>query len=172
MKALRTMTMKKCTGTGHYGHKANFFDGKGFSLATVREDYGDFEMLVDWKIQPEGDSGIYLRGTPQVQIWDAKQRQIGSGGLYNNEKNPSKPTENRRQARGAKGIVRIKMVGDKVTVFLNGNSVDNGRWRNYGDRTPAISRPARSSCSATATPSISATSTCVNCRAGNKRFGG
>ncbi|MHC4086778.1 MAG: 3-keto-disaccharide hydrolase [Planctomycetota bacterium] len=67
------------------------FDGKGFSLATLR-DYEDFEMLVDWKIvNPRGDSGIYLRGTPQVQIWDPDQHKVGSGGLYNNKKNPSKP---------------------------------------------------------------------------------
>ena len=45
------------------------FDGKGRSLCTAK-DYGDFEMLVDWKIEKKGDSGIYLRGSPQVQIWD------------------------------------------------------------------------------------------------------
>ncbi len=116
-----------------------FFDGKGFSLATVREDYGDFEMLVDWKIQPEGDSGIYLRGTPQVQIWDAKQRQIGSGGLYNNEKNPSKPTEIADKPAGEWNSFRIKMVGDKVTVFLNGKLVvDNVTMENYWDRNQPI----------------------------------
>src|SRR5437016_1072577 len=43
------------------------YDGKGQSLQTVK-DYGDFELLVDWKIPPKGDSGIYLRGNPQVQI--------------------------------------------------------------------------------------------------------
>ncbi|MHC4560791.1 MAG: 3-keto-disaccharide hydrolase, partial [Planctomycetota bacterium] len=64
------------------------FDGKGPSLATLR-DYEDFELLVDWKIvNPRGDSGIYLRGTPQVQIWDPEQHKVGSGGLYNNKKNP------------------------------------------------------------------------------------
>jgi hypothetical protein len=33
------------------------FDGKGQSLCTAK-DYGDFEMLVDWKIEEGGDSGI------------------------------------------------------------------------------------------------------------------
>ena len=73
------------------------FDGKGHSLCTVK-DYGDFEMLVDWKIEKGGDSGIYLRGSPQVQIWDTANRsvgaQVGSGGLYNNQKGPSKPRSN------------------------------------------------------------------------------
>src|SRR5688500_17674544 len=37
------------------------FDGMGDNLCTVK-DYGDFELYVDWKIEPKGDSGIYLRG--------------------------------------------------------------------------------------------------------------
>ncbi|WP_439557146.1 3-keto-disaccharide hydrolase, partial [Dyadobacter sp.] len=68
------------------------FSGHGDNLATVKQ-YGDFEMYVDWKIQKDGDAGVYLRGTPQVQIWDTSRvdvgAQVGSGGLYNNQKNPS-----------------------------------------------------------------------------------
>src|SRR6187551_984338 len=45
-------------------------DGKGVHLATEKP-YGDFEFRVDWLLtQPGGDSGIYLRDYPQVQIWD------------------------------------------------------------------------------------------------------
>ena len=70
------------------------FTGHGDNLATEKQ-YGDFEMFVDWKITEKGDAGIYLRGTPQVQIWDTSRRevgaQVGSGGLYNNQKNNSKP---------------------------------------------------------------------------------
>ena len=40
------------------------FDGGGESLCTA-SDYGDFELLVDWKIEPGGDSGLYLRGSPR-----------------------------------------------------------------------------------------------------------
>ena len=63
------------------------FDGKGQSICTAR-DYRDFELLVDWKILPDGDSGIYLLGSPQVQIWDAAKHPEGSGGLFNNQKHP------------------------------------------------------------------------------------
>ena len=70
------------------------FTGHGENLATEKK-YGDFDMYVDWKITQQGDAGIYLRGTPQVQIWDTSRReagaQVGSGGLYNNQKNQSKP---------------------------------------------------------------------------------
>ena len=52
------------------------FDGKGQSLCTAK-DYADFELLVDWKILKDGDSGIYLRGSPQVQIWDPALKTAG-----------------------------------------------------------------------------------------------
>ncbi len=118
------------------------FNGKGDNLCTVK-DYGDFEMLVDWRITKDGDSGIYLRGTPQVQIWDPARTdvgaQVGSGGLYNNQKNPSKPLVFADNPVGEWNTFRIRMVGDKVTVFLNGTKVvDNVTLENYWDRNLPI----------------------------------
>jgi len=111
------------------------FDGKGDSLCTAK-DYRDFEMWVDWKIGPGGDSGIYLRGSPQVQIWDNK---LGSGGLYNNKKNPSNPTSVADHPVGEWNTFRIRMVGDKVTVWLNGVLVvDNVVLENYWERDKPI----------------------------------
>ncbi len=114
------------------------FDGKGKSLCTAK-DYGDFEMYVDWKILPEGDSGIYLRGSPQVQIWDPNKWKIGSGGLYNNKKNPSQPSEIADNPIGQWNTFYIKMVGDRVTVKLNGKLVvDNVVMENYWERDKPI----------------------------------
>jgi hypothetical protein len=111
------------------------YDGKGTSLCTAK-DYGDFEMYVDWKIGPGGDSGIYLRGSPQVQIWDNQQ---GSGGLFNNRKNPSQPLKFADKPIGQWNTFRIKMVGEKVWVWLNGESVvDNVTLENYWDRSKPI----------------------------------
>ncbi len=62
------------------------FNGEGFANLCTARDYANFELLVDWKIEKEGDSGIYLRGSPQVQIWDPAVGPEGSGGLYNNQK--------------------------------------------------------------------------------------
>ena len=116
------------------------FDGKGRSLCTAK-DYGDFELLVDWKILPLGDSGIYLRGSPQVQIWDpavGPAMGVGSGGLYNNQKNPSKPTKTADKPIGEWNTFRIKMVGDKVSVWLNDVLVtDNVVLENYWERRQA-----------------------------------
>ena len=111
------------------------FDGKGSSLCTAK-DYGNFELYVDWKILPKGDSGIYLRGTPQVQIWE---NPVGSGGLYNNQKNPSKPSKVADKPVGEWNSFRIKMVGEKVSVWLNGELVvDNVTMENYWERDKPI----------------------------------
>ncbi|MHC4536302.1 MAG: 3-keto-disaccharide hydrolase [Planctomycetota bacterium] len=121
---------------------ALFFNGKGHSLCTAR-DYSDFEMLVDWKIEKGGDSGIYLRGSPQVQIWDTSLRrvgaQVGSGGLYNNKKNPSKPDRVADRPVGQWNTFRIIMKGEKVTVYLNGiKVVNNVVMENYWERDKPI----------------------------------
>ncbi len=123
------------------------FNGEGDNLCTQKL-YGDFEMLVDWKISKNGDSGIYLRGSPQVQIWDTSRvdvgAQVGSGGLYNNQKNPAKPLVLADNAIGDWNTFRIRMVGDRVTVYLNGVLVvDNVVMENYWDRSiPIFNREA------------------------------
>lgn len=121
---------------------AIYFTGKGDNLCTIRP-YGDFEMLVDWKITKNGDSGIYLRGSPQVQIWDPTGKEaaakVGSGGLYNNQKHPSTPLTVADNPVGEWNTFHIKMVGDKVTVNLNGVVVvDNVVMENYWDRSLPI----------------------------------
>ena len=114
------------------------FTGEGQNLCTERK-YGDVEMYVDWMIHKDGDAGIYLRGTPQVQIWDTSRvdagAQVGSGGLYNNTTHPSKPLKLADNAIGDWNTFHIIMKGDTVTVYLNGELVvDHTILENYWDR--------------------------------------
>lgn len=106
----------------------------GCSLQTVK-DYGDFEWHVDWKIEKAGDSGLYLRGNPQVQIWDSDNLApslkadfgTGSGGLWNNPvpagKTPQSvgkvPLKRADKPVGEWNTFKIVMKGDKVTIHLN-----------------------------------------------------
>jgi len=117
------------------------YDGKGQSLCTAK-DYTDIEMWVDWKITPNGDSGIYLRGSPQVQIWDpfnTKIAAVGSGGLYNNKEYPHDPLVKADKPIGEWNRFFIRMVGDKVTVYFNGKLVvDNVVLENYWERSKPI----------------------------------
>lgn len=120
------------------------FDGKGRSLCTAK-DYEDIEMFVDWKIPPHGDSGIYLRGSPQVQIWDPYTQptkygsEVGSGGLYNNKTNASNPLLVADKPIGEWNRFQIIMTGPHVHVFLNGQLVTRDVvLENYWDRALPI----------------------------------
>lgn len=122
------------------------FFGSGYDNLCSIKEYGDFEMYIDWYLYPEGpeaDAGIYLRGTPQVQIWDTARvnvgAQVGSGGLYNNQVNPSTPLCVADNGLGLWNSFYIKMVGERVSVWLNGVLVtDNVILENYWDRTQPI----------------------------------
>ncbi len=128
------------------------FDGRGHSLCTDK-DYADFEIFVDWKIEEKGDSGIYLRGSPQVQIWDAAQWPEGSGGLYNNKIGPSKPLVPADRPVGEWNSFYIKMVGDRATVYLNGRLVvDNTVLENYWERDKPIFRTGQIELQSHSTP--------------------
>ena len=117
------------------------FDGKGKSLCTGR-DYGDFELYVDWKILEGGDSGIYLRGSPQVQIWDTNFEDYfrlgaenGSGALWNNEKSARFPLLKTDKPVGQWNTFYIRMVGALVTIKLNDQLVaDNVVMENFWQR--------------------------------------
>jgi hypothetical protein len=123
-------------------------DGQGKNLVTAR-DYGDFELLVDWKIGARGDSGLYLRGTPQVQIWDPADPENlkngadqGSGALWNNKKAGNRPAKRADRPIGEWNTFRVRMVGELVWVWLNGALVvDRVPLEGYWD--PARPVPAR-----------------------------
>jgi hypothetical protein len=134
------------------------YDGKGQSLCTAK-DYGDFEFYIDWKIPPGADSGIYLRGTPQIQIWDPwdprvkagqdppstseqwvaayrNGRNLGSGGLWNNKRWRNAPTTLADKKPGEWNTFFIRMVGDKVSIWLNDKLiVDRVALENYWDKS-------------------------------------
>ena len=127
-------------------HGCLVYVGKGYDNLCTISDYTNFEMYVDWMLDPSGkepDAGIYLRGTPQVQIWDTARvnvgAQVGSGGLYNNKKYESKPSVVADNMTGIWNSFYIRMVDNRVTVFLNGiKVVDNVIMENYWDRSQPI----------------------------------
>ncbi len=118
------------------------FEGKGQNLCSEKM-YADFELILDWRMESKGDGGIYLRGSPQVQTWDTTRvevgAQVGSGGLYNNKVHRSTPLVVADNPIGEWNTFRIRMVGEKVTVYLNGILVvDDVIMENYWDRSIPI----------------------------------
>ncbi len=123
---------------------------KGATNLATEKDYGDFELYVDWKIEKAGDSGIYLRGKPQVQIWDSdnipkvktydEDLGKGSGGLWNDPVgSPGRvPLVRADNPVGEWNTFYIKMVGDRVTIKLNDKLVvDDAPFRPQGKEPPA-----------------------------------
>ena len=114
-------------------------DGQGLYL-TTDQDYGDFDLWVDYKMLPLGDSGVYLRGIPQVQIWDYTEEKKfplgadkGSGGLWNNKSVDGKfPVKRMDKPFGEWNTLHIRMIGERVTIALNGEFVvDNAPLENF-----------------------------------------
>ena len=119
-------------------------DGKGLYLST-KKNYADFELLLEYKTVAKADSGIYLRGIPQVQIWDYTKEggkwnigaDKGSGGLWNNSKGAAgkDPVVLADRPFGEWNKFRIIMVGERVTIWLNGKLVvDHARLENFFNR--------------------------------------
>lgn len=118
-------------------------DGLG-GYATTEKDFGDFELRLDYKIAKGADSGVYLRGVPQVQIWDTAIPDTkdvgyakGSGGLWNNTKGtPGRdPLVKADKPVGEWNALRVVMVGSRVSVWLNQQLVvDHVVLENYYDK--------------------------------------
>jgi hypothetical protein len=119
--------------------------------ATTDEDLGDIELLIEYKTVPHADSGIYLRGTPQVQIWDNNQvfdpkkpdrkPHLGSGGLFNNF--PGTPGRDplvvADKPFGNWNAFRIRQIGAKTWVWLNDKLiVDGAVMENFWDKTKPL----------------------------------
>lgn len=115
-------------------------DGKGAFL-TTNEDYADFDFSFDYKIVADCDSGIYLRGIPQVQIWDPNSEaskkhgaEKGSGGLWNNPPGwPGKdPLVKADNPVGEWNTMKVRLIGERCSVWLNDKLVvDDVRLHNY-----------------------------------------
>jgi hypothetical protein len=124
-------------------------DGEGAYL-TSDEDFGDAEFALEYRTVAKADSGIYLRGTPQVQIWDTTEAggkwklgaDKGSGGLWNNEVHPRLPLVLADRAFGEWNTLKIRQLGARTWVWLNGKcTVDGAIMENYWDRKRPL--PAR-----------------------------
>ena len=102
-------------------------------------------------VSHNGDSGVYLRGYPQVQVWDPDNpREVkngaakGSGALWNNNPdNPGKwPLVKADNPVGEWNTFSIRMVGSRVWVWLNDKATVEGQvLDNFFDRAqPVVAR--------------------------------
>jgi hypothetical protein len=109
-------------------HKWDVHDGildntdKGVDILT-EQDFGDFELHIEYLVPEDSNSGIYLRGRYELQILDSLGKTYSypaeNGALYN-QKNvdveASKPA-------GEWQTVDVTLKGMNLTVFLNGTKI-------------------------------------------------
>ena len=119
-----------------------FFDGLagGYSIA-AEKDYANVEVIADWRLlRVYGDSGFYLRSMPQVQIWDPNMwNGLGSGCIWNNPDELFAATVCADNPIGDWNTCRMRIVGDRVSVWLNGvKVVDNIVYQNCRDPKKGI----------------------------------
>lgn len=128
-------------------------DGQG-PFATTDRSWGNIELLLEYRTVPLADSGIYLRGAPQVQIWDITEAggkwnrgaDKGSGGLFNNSPGTAgqQPLLVADRPFGEWNAVRILQLGSRTWVDLNQQRVVDGAiMENYWDRRRLRPLPAR-----------------------------
>lgn len=126
-------------------------NGEGLYL-TSEQHFRDYELLVDYRTVAQADSGIYLKGCPQVQIWDYTKEggkwelgaDKGSGGLWNNRPGtPGKdPLVLADHPFGQWNHFRIVQCGSRTWVWLNGHAVVTGAiLENYFDKERQLPIP-------------------------------
>ncbi|HEB52496.1 MAG TPA: DUF1080 domain-containing protein [bacterium] len=123
-------------------------DGHGAFLTTDRE-FGDAIFELEYRTVAKADSGIYLRGCPQVQIWDYTEEggkwplgaDKGSGALWNNKVHERFPPRRCDKPFGEWNKLWICQVGEITWVKLNDAWTVRGvRMENYWDRSRPLPR--------------------------------
>ena len=87
--------------------------------------FKDLEFYAEYKIPEGGNSGIFLRGIYEIQIIDDygvpvdKPKDSGNGGIWSLKP----PSKNVSRPAGQWQSLYAKLVGDTVTVILNGEKI-------------------------------------------------
>ena len=91
---------------------------KGVNDACTVDEFEDYELEIEYKVPKGGNSGVYLRGAVEVQVYDShgqKPTDHDAGAIYGGFiplANPSKPA-------GEWNKFRILHIGPRITVWHN-----------------------------------------------------
>jgi hypothetical protein len=92
----------------------------------TRQKFHDFKLEVEFNVDPESNSGVYLRGRYEIQVLDGYGRPLdvhSQGALYGF----IVPTVNADKPAGEWQTYEITLIANRVTVILNGTKIiDNG----------------------------------------------
>lgn len=104
--------------------------GDGADLLTV-EQFQDFELRLDWKISPGGNSGIFYRGTEEYDqiYWSAPEMQVlDDAGHENGVNRLTAAGSNYGLDAAPAGVVRPAGEWNSVRIVVRGQHVEH--WMN------------------------------------------
>ncbi|NNM26144.1 MAG: DUF1080 domain-containing protein [Phycisphaerales bacterium] len=95
----------------------------GDAVLETTDAYGDVELILEWAIEPGSVGGVWLRGASRVGIGDPLDADnpapAGSGALTENVRGLALPRALADLPPGQWNTFRIRMIGERVTVWLN-----------------------------------------------------
>jgi len=93
----------------------------------TEKEFENFQLHIEFKLPKGGNSGVFLRGCKEVQLFDsfgkAKLGEDDCGGIFG--KLP--PAVNAARPAGEWNSLDVTIVGRKITVVLNGKTTVDGK---------------------------------------------
>lgn len=120
---------------------------KGYGYLATEKIYKDFEVNLEFFLLANGNSGVFIRSTiegTKITGWQAEVEPAGaeSGGIYESYGRGwlIKPDESKRDAQkeGEWNKMKIRVVGDKVTTWINGTEMVTLTDKKIGKATGSI----------------------------------
>jgi hypothetical protein len=101
-------------------------EGKQACNIYTQEKFNDFKLEVEFNVDPQSNSGVYLRGRYEIQILDGYDRPLdvhSQGALYGF----IVPAVKADKPAGQWQTYEITLIANRVTVIMNGTKIiDNG----------------------------------------------
>lgn len=105
---------------------------KKYGYLSTEKSYDDFVLTLEFKQEANGNSGVFFRSTlegTKISGWQAEVAPPGndSGGIYESYGRgwliKPDPKKDKALKMGEWNRMKIKVVGDKVTTWLNGTQM-------------------------------------------------
>ena len=98
----------------------------GEDIAT-KKTFTDFELKIEYKTVRMGNSGVYLRGRIELQVFDSNKRKkpgkADDGAIFGQ----TAPLINATKPAGKWTKLHVRCVGDRVTATLNGKTIHDNQ---------------------------------------------
>lgn len=118
-----------------------------YGYLTTNEYYDDFELTLDFKQEANGNSGVFIRSTvdgTKVSGWQVEVAPPGSntGGIYESYGRgwliQPEPEKDSALKMGEWNTMKIRVVGDEVTSWLNGTEMVHLKDEKIGEGKGSI----------------------------------